>query len=220
MCFGRRVSLRHSGLRLEGLYLALATFALAVAVPQILKYQALRLVRAACRASCSKPERPVRPAAQRRPVALLLRARHRGVLMFVLAPTCSRAHRTRDDGDPGQSIAAQAMGVNTALYKSAHVRRVSGLHRRGRRARRHHLAVRGARQLRRRPVDHVPGRHRDRRPRVDARCASSARCSSSSCRTWPTRSPRPRRGRCSDRLRHPLIVLMYLMPCGIAGACA
>ena len=46
-------------LRLEGLYLALATFALGVAMPQILKYKRSSTGPAACRASSSSsPTRP------------------------------------------------------------------------------------------------------------------------------------------------------------------
>ena len=104
-------------LRLEGLYLALATFALALSVPQILKYfehwtggsQGIVL---------SKPAAP--KGVPRNPdqwlyfftLAVL-------VVLFVLA-------RNLLTGRTGRAIvairdnpiAAQAMGVNTALYKS------------------------------------------------------------------------------------------------------
>jgi len=104
-------------LRLEGLYLALATFALALAVPQILKYfenwtggsQGIVL---------SKPAAPwglrVNPDQWLYLLTLVVL-----LLLFVLA-TNLLAGRTgraivaiRDN-----PIAAQAMGVNTALYKS------------------------------------------------------------------------------------------------------
>jgi branched-chain amino acid transport system permease protein len=104
-------------LRLEGLYLALATFALALAVPQILKYfehwtggsQGIVL---------SKPEAPWGLALSADQwlyfftLAVL-------VALFVLAQNllAGRTGRAivaiRDN-----PIAAQAMGVNTALYKS------------------------------------------------------------------------------------------------------
>jgi len=104
-------------LRLEGLYLALATFALALAVPQILKYfehwtggsQGIVL---------SKPDAPwglkISPDQWLYFVTL-------GVLvvLFVLARNllAGRTGRAivaiRDN-----PIAAQAMGVNTSLYKS------------------------------------------------------------------------------------------------------
>jgi branched-chain amino acid transport system permease protein len=104
-------------LRLEGLYLALATFALALAVPQILKYfehwtggsQGIVL---------SKPAAPwglkLNPDQWLYVLALVVL-----VVLFVLAANLL-------DGRTGRAIvairdnpiAAQAMGVNTALYKS------------------------------------------------------------------------------------------------------
>src|SRR6476659_465908 len=106
-----------SAVRLEGLYLALATFALALAVPQILKYfehwtggsQGIVL---------SKPNPPwglkVSPD-------LWLYFFTLGVLLVLfvvarklLACRTSRAIVAIRDNP----IAAQAMGVNTALYKS------------------------------------------------------------------------------------------------------
>ena len=104
-------------LRLEGLYLALATFALALAVPQILKYfehwtggsQGIVL---------SKPEAPagLKLSADQWLyfltlavfLVLLLLARN------LLAGRTGRAIVAIRDNP----IAAQAMGVNTALYKS------------------------------------------------------------------------------------------------------
>jgi branched-chain amino acid transport system permease protein len=104
-------------LRLEGLYLALATFALALAVPQILKYfehwtggsQGIVL---------SKPDAPwglkLTPDQWLYFFTLAVL-----VVLFVLAQNllAGRTGRAivaiRDN-----PIAAQAMGVNTALYKS------------------------------------------------------------------------------------------------------
>jgi branched-chain amino acid transport system permease protein len=104
-------------LRLEGLYLALATFALALAVPQILKYfehwtggsQGIVL---------SKPSPPwglkISPDQWLYLFTLAIL-----VVLFVLARNllAGRTGRAivaiRDN-----PIAAQAMGVNTALYKS------------------------------------------------------------------------------------------------------
>jgi len=104
-------------LRLEGLYLALATFALALAIPQILKYfehwtggsQGIVL---------SKPEAPwglpLTPDQWLYFVALAVM-----LVLFLLA-------RNLLGGRTGRAIvairdnpiAAQAMGINTALYKS------------------------------------------------------------------------------------------------------
>jgi branched-chain amino acid transport system permease protein len=104
-------------LRLEGLYLALATFALALAVPQILKYfehwtggsQGIVL---------SKPNAPwgLKLSPDQWLYFLTLAIL---VVLFALA-------RNLLAGRPGRAIvairdnpiAAQAMGVNTALYKS------------------------------------------------------------------------------------------------------
>jgi branched-chain amino acid transport system permease protein len=104
-------------LRLEGLYLALATFALALAVPQILKYfehwtggsQGIVL---------SKPEAPagLKLSADQWLYFLTLVVL---LVLFLLARNllAGRTGRAivaiRDN-----PIAAQAMGVNTALYKS------------------------------------------------------------------------------------------------------
>jgi branched-chain amino acid transport system permease protein len=104
-------------LRLEGLYLALATFALALAIPQILKYfehwtggsQGIVL---------SKPEAPwglpLTPDQWLYFVSLAVM-----LVLFLLA-------RNLLGGRTGRAIvairdnpiAAQAMGINTALYKS------------------------------------------------------------------------------------------------------
>jgi branched-chain amino acid transport system permease protein len=104
-------------LRLEGLYLALATFALALAVPQILKYfehwtggsQGIVL---------SKPGAPLGlPLTPDQWLYFLTLATL--ILLFALATNLlgGRTGRAivaiRDN-----AIAAQAMGVNTALYKS------------------------------------------------------------------------------------------------------
>jgi len=104
-------------LRLEGLYLALATFALALAIPQILKYfehwtggsQGIVL---------SKPEAPwglpLTPDQWLYFVSLAVM-----LVLFLLAHNllAGRTGRAivaiRDN-----PIAAQAMGINTALYKS------------------------------------------------------------------------------------------------------
>jgi len=113
-------------LRLEGLYLALATFALALAVPQILKYfehwtggsQGIVL---------GKPDPPVFLGRADAPLGLKLTPDQWLyfvtlavlVVLFVLAANllAGRTGRAlvaiRDN-----AIAAQAMGVNNALYKS------------------------------------------------------------------------------------------------------
>lgn len=104
-------------LRLEGLYLALATFSLALAVPQILKYfeewtggsQGIVL---------SKPKAPFHlPLTEDQWIYFLTLAI--SIVLFVLAANLlgGRTGRAivaiRDN-----HIAAEAMGVNSALYKS------------------------------------------------------------------------------------------------------
>jgi branched-chain amino acid transport system permease protein len=104
-------------LRLEGLYLALATFALALAVPQILKYfehwtggsQGIVL---------SKPEAPFGlPLSPDQWLYLLTLAVT--LALFVLAWNLLRGRTGRAVvAIRDNHIAAEAMGVNTALYKS------------------------------------------------------------------------------------------------------
>ena len=104
-------------LRLEGLYLALATFALALAVPQILKYfehwtggsQGIVL---------SKPKAPwglkINPDQWLYFLCLAVL-----ILSFVLASNLLRGRTGRAIvAIRDNPIAAQSMGVNTALYKS------------------------------------------------------------------------------------------------------
>jgi branched-chain amino acid transport system permease protein len=104
-------------LRLEGLYLALATFALALAAPQILKYfehwtggsQGIVL---------SKPKAPFRlPLSEDQWLYFLTL----GVLivLFVLATNLLRSRSGRAIvAIRDNHIAAEAMGINSALYKS------------------------------------------------------------------------------------------------------
>jgi branched-chain amino acid transport system permease protein len=104
-------------LRLEGLYLALATFALALAVPQILKYfehwtggsQGIVL---------SKPEAPLGlPLSADQWLYLVTLAVM--LALFVLAWNLLRGRTGRAIvAIRDNPIAAEAMGVNTALYKS------------------------------------------------------------------------------------------------------
>jgi branched-chain amino acid transport system permease protein len=104
-------------LRLEGLYLALATFALALAVPQILKYfehwtggsQGIVL---------SKPKAPwgLRITPDQWLYFLCLAVL---VLLFVLAANLLRGRTGRAIiAIRDNAIAAQSMGINTAFYKS------------------------------------------------------------------------------------------------------
>ena len=106
-------------LRLEGLYLALATFALGVAMPQILKHKSLEhWTGGSMGVVIVKPEPPEwLPLSQDQWLYYFTLAW--AILLFfagwnLLRGRVGRALVAIRD----QPIAAQAMGVNTALYKS------------------------------------------------------------------------------------------------------
>ena len=183
-------------LRLEGLYLALATFALAVATPQILKYKGIEEWTGGVQGiTIIKPQAPwhlpLSPDQWLYFFALAV-----AVVMFVVGWRLVR-------GRVGRALiairdnptAAATMGVNTALYKtltfgvSALFTGVGGA------LERHRRAVRGAGQLRLPAVDLLSRRHRHRRtsPRYPAR--SMAPSSSNSSPTSPTAFRNRRRGR-------------------------
>jgi branched-chain amino acid transport system permease protein len=107
-------------LRLHGHYLALATFALAVAMPQILKYKAIEDWTGGVQGIVIiKPDPPAGvPLNQDQWLYLLTLAV--AVVMFVLAwnlihSRVGRAWMALRD----HPIAAEAMGVNSALYKAS-----------------------------------------------------------------------------------------------------
>lgn len=119
VCFGFGFLFGLPALRLQGHYLALATFALAVATPQVLKYHKLEGWTGGVQGIVIvKPDPPFGLAlSQDRWLYLFTLAV--AVLLFVIAWNLlrSRAGRAlvalRD-----HPIAAEAMGVNGALYKS------------------------------------------------------------------------------------------------------
>jgi len=106
-------------LRLEGLYLALATFALSVATPQLLKYDAISKWTGGVQGvAIIKPDPPFDlPISQDRwlyyfTLVVML-------VMFVGAWNLLRGRTGRAlKAIRDNPIAASAMGVNTALYKS------------------------------------------------------------------------------------------------------
>lgn len=106
-------------LRLEGLYLALATFALGVAMPQILKHKSLEhWTGGAMGVVLVKPEPPsFLPLSQDQWFYFFTLAW--AVLLFVAAWNLLRGRVGRAlIAIRDQPIAAEAMGVNTAIYKS------------------------------------------------------------------------------------------------------
>jgi branched-chain amino acid transport system permease protein len=111
-------------LRLEGLYLALATFALGVCMPQLLKYHHLEKWTGGVQGIViAKPEPPafLREAGlQMNPDQwLYFFALAVAVVMFVLGWNLLRGRVGRAlIAIRDQHIAAEAMGINNALYKS------------------------------------------------------------------------------------------------------
>jgi branched-chain amino acid transport system permease protein len=106
-------------LRLEGLYLALATYALGVAMPQILKHDSLQRWTGGVQGIViTKPDPPFGlEVSQDQWLYLFCLAWL--LLLFLLAWNLLRGRIGRAMvAIRDQPIAAQAMGVNTALYKS------------------------------------------------------------------------------------------------------
>jgi branched-chain amino acid transport system permease protein len=112
-------------LRLEGLYLALATFALGVAMPQLLKYKALEGWTGGVQGIVIlKPEAPALFANAGLPLDpdqwLYFFTLVSTAVMFILGWNLLRGRVGRAlVAIRDQHIAAEAMGVNNALYKSA-----------------------------------------------------------------------------------------------------
>jgi branched-chain amino acid transport system permease protein len=106
-------------LRLEGLYLALATFALGVAMPQILKHKSLEhWTGGAMGVVIIKPEAP-EGLGLSQDQWLYFFTLAWAVLLFWAAWNLLRGRVGRAlIAIRDQPIAAQAMGVNTAMYKS------------------------------------------------------------------------------------------------------
>ncbi len=166
-------------LRLEGLYLALATFALGVSMPQLLKYHHLEKWTGGVQGIViAKPEPPafLREAGlQMNPDQwLYFFALAVAAMMFVLGWNLLRGRVGRAlIAIRDQHIAAEAMGINNALYKSlAPTASPSSFP---------WFSWSGSWSAGSRPF----------------RARSTARSSSSSCRTSRTRSRRLPRGRSS-----------------------
>jgi branched-chain amino acid transport system permease protein len=111
-------------LRLEGLYLALATFALGVSLPQLLKYKAFEDWTGGVQGIViAKPDAPAFLDRMGMPLNpdqwLYFFTLAVTLLMFLLAWNLLRGRIGRAlVAIRDHPIAAQAMGVNTALYKS------------------------------------------------------------------------------------------------------
>jgi len=111
-------------LRLEGLYLALATFALGVSMPQLLKYHHLEAWTGGVQGIViAKPEPPAVLTNAGLPINadqwLYFFALAVTILMFALGRNLMRGRVGRAlIAIRDHAIAAEAMGVNNALYKS------------------------------------------------------------------------------------------------------
>ena len=155
-------------LRLRGHYLALATFALAVAMPQILKYKHIEQWTGGVQGIVIiKPDAPfglkITPDQWLYLFTLAIL-----VLMFAIGWNLLRGRVGRAlVAIRDHPVAAEAMGVHSALYKTLAVRRQRIVYRCGRRARRRRGSVCRAGQLYGGVVHQFPGRHRDRRCRLD-----------------------------------------------------
>ena len=106
-------------LRLEGLYLALATFALGVAMPQILKHKSLEHWTGGVQGIVIIKPDPPEWLKLNQDQWLYFFTLAWTVLMFLIAWNLLRGRIGRAMvAIRDQPVAAQAMGVNTALYKS------------------------------------------------------------------------------------------------------
>ena len=119
VCLGAGFLFGLPALRLEGLYLALATFALGVAMPQLLKYHALEKWTGGVQGIViAKPDPPFGlPLNQDQWLYFFTLAVT--VIMFILGWNLLRGRIGRAlVAIRDQHIAAEAMGIHNALYKS------------------------------------------------------------------------------------------------------
>lgn len=124
VCFAIGVLIGFPALRLAGHFLALATFALALAVPQLLKYKAIEHLTGGVQGIVlSKPEPPFEFSLFGQPLSadrwLYFFTLAVAALMFVLAWNLLRGRVGRAlVAIREHPIAASAMGINLPLYKS------------------------------------------------------------------------------------------------------
>jgi branched-chain amino acid transport system permease protein len=119
ICFGAGFLFGLPALRLEGLYLALATFALGVAMPQILKHEALaKWTGGSMGVVITKPDAPEWSGLSQ-DQWLYFFTLFWVVVLFIFGWNLLRGRIGRAMvAIRDQPIAAQAMGVNTSLVKS------------------------------------------------------------------------------------------------------
>ncbi|MGY4299422.1 hypothetical protein ACVWXN_007517 [Bradyrhizobium sp. i1.4.4] len=170
VCFGFGFLFGQPALRLSGVYLALATFALATAMPQLLKLNFLEHWTGGVQGLVvTKPDAPFGlPMSQDMWLYYFTLVVVIAIYIFSVNLLRSRSGRAfmaiRDN-----EIAASAMGVDVALYKTLAFRRLRRHHRHRRLAWRHCGAVRRARQLHHHARNLAVPRHGRRRRRLAAR---------------------------------------------------
>jgi branched-chain amino acid transport system permease protein len=149
-------------LRLEGHYLALATFALAVALPQLLKFKHLEFLTGGVQGIViMKPDPPweslfgLKLNSDRWLYFLTLAVT---LVMFVIGWNLIRGRVGRAlIAIRDQPIAAASMGINTPMYKRCE----RDVHWRGGCTQRYFGGLCGTRQFHRFPVNHITGWHGD-----------------------------------------------------------
>ena len=120
VCAGVGFLIGLPALRLGGLYLALTTFALAVAMPQMLKHKALEdLDRRRAGAGDRQAGRAVRSGLTSRPVAVPVHAWRSACVLYLLAWNLVRGRIGRAMmAIRDHALAAEAMGINIAMLKT------------------------------------------------------------------------------------------------------
>ena len=134
VCFIAGFLFGFPALRFGGLYLALATFALAVATPQILSYKGFdALYRRLAGPHAHEAARAIRAASQRRPVALPRLPRLSAAALYWAARNLVRGRIGRAlIAIRDQPIAAETMGDQRGALQDHVLRRQRALCRRGR----------------------------------------------------------------------------------------
>ena len=170
VCFAVGFLFGLPALRLQNLYLALATFALAIAMPQILKFHGFEDWTGGVQGLVlDQPDPPAFLPIDDRSVALLLHPRHRAGDVCRRGKPDPQPQRARDHGDPRQPDRRRGDGHQHLAVQDADLRRQRALYRRRRRARRACGRFCRAGQLHDFPVDLAAGRPGDRRRWLDPR---------------------------------------------------
>ncbi len=170
VCFAFGFLFGQPALRLSGIYLALATFALATAMPQLLKLGYFEHWTGGVQGLVvTKPDAPFGlPMSQDMWLYYFTLVISIAIYIFSVNLLKSRSGRAfmaiRDN-----EIAASAMGIDVALYKTLAFGVSAGITGVGRRTGRDRRAVRGARQLHHHAGDLAVPRHGGRRRRLAAR---------------------------------------------------